>query len=116
MRRRRTRMISTKTFSFDGEIIREGDEIGGDHPMLETHAGYFVPAGTPRSEWPTPELRLPRDEPKPAPSGRVMVATRTFLHPAGHVVMVTTKGDRVREGHMLTRLYPDRFQPEDAEG
>ncbi len=31
-----------------------GQRVRGDHPALTSAPGYFVPAGTPHDEWPSP--------------------------------------------------------------
>jgi hypothetical protein len=115
-RRRRTPMVSTHTFAHDERIFREGDEIDGQDAILDTLPGYFVPVGTPRSQWPRHD---PPPRPEPAPSAavekRMVVAKTTFTHPSGHVVLLIYVGDQFDAdstlGRTLTGHYPNRFQP-----
>ena len=115
-RRRRTPMISTHTFAHDERIFREGNEIDGADAILDSHPGYFVPVGTPRSEWPRDELPPRRQPVAPAAAieKRMVIAKTTFTHPSGHVVLVISRGDLFdadsKLGRILTGHYPNRFQ------
>jgi hypothetical protein len=112
-RRRRTPMVAITSFAHAGRTIRDGDELAGKDPVVASHAPYFAPSGTPRSEWPRPLVALPRRE-EPAPPPPVMVGIRSFAVPGGHAIVMVARGDRFTATHELVRLFPDRFAPEET--
>jgi len=109
-------MMAVHTFAFEERIVREGDEVGSQDPLLSTHPHYFMPIGTPRSQWPKPQLAPPREPPPPPSPKTIVVATRGFLAPAGHTVLWVKKGDRFRGdshvGRTLSHQWPENFRVE----
>jgi hypothetical protein len=104
-------MVAITAFAHAGRTIREGEELPGKDPLVRTHTTYFVPVGTPRSEWPEPPVAQPRPL-EAAESAPVMVATRSFAVPGGHAIVMVGRGDRFGATHQLVRLFPDWFAPE----
>jgi hypothetical protein len=73
-------MVAITTFAQAGSTIREGDELPRTDPMVTSHTSYFVPACTPKSDWPEP-LGALHSAPEPAPLAPVVVATRAHFSP-----------------------------------
>jgi hypothetical protein len=101
-------MVAITTFAQAGRTIREGEEVSGADSIVTSHTSHFAPAGTPKSEWPAPPSAT-LGAAEPAPPAPIVVATRTFLAPAGHAVVLVAKGDRFRTTHELVRLFRESF-------
>lgn len=111
-------MVAITSFATASEVIREGDRLSADHPLVRRFGRHFLPDGATSAEAGAARAALmaeaprrvvrPRDMP-PRLQRRCVQAVRD--RSARDRVVTIAVGTILRAGDPWVRRYPDRFEP-----